>query len=164
MSTNETRATILDCLQRIASEVPRYRGDLATFAGSSESLDRMGPESLRADCATIARLVVDEPDDVIAWHHAALAWACQGDAWALAEVAGRFMSAVRRIRLAAKVRAHSGFRYYALAEAIIRARHTARQWAFATKLAAAVYARTEREAAEFLAAHANDYASLCDAE
>lgn len=164
MLRTETRATILDCLQRIASEVPRYRGDLATFAGSSESLDRMGPESLRADCATIARLVVDEPAEVIAWHHAALAWACQGDTWALAEVAGRFMSAVRRIRLAAKVRAHSGFRYYDLAEAIIRARYTAKQWAFAKKLAAEVDAREEREAAEFLAAHANDYASLCDAE
>ncbi len=78
------------------------------------------------------------------------------------------MSAVRRLRLARKVRAHSGARFWDLAEAIVRARYTAKQWAFAKKLAAEVDAREERaaelEAAEFMARHANDWSNLCDAE
>lgn len=167
LNETEIEAT-LESLNYLADQVPTYGGRLEDFAASMDSLDTLGPRCMRDRVVDIAKLVAHETDDVVAWHHVAISWACQGDAWAVREVAGRFMSAVRRLRLAWKVRAHSGCKFWDLAEAIVRARYTAKQWAFAKKLAAEVDAREERaaelEAAAFLAAHASDYANLCDAE
>jgi hypothetical protein len=63
--------------------------------------------------------------------------ATQGDEWAAKEVAGRFPSAVRRLRLVAEIGQHPrANKFRTLVDALVRGKYTKAQLALAQKLAA----------------------------
>lgn len=96
MTPIETKA--IEILTRIALDVPTYRGKMAEFAYSTESLDRFGVETLRLWTTDLAKLVAHEGDELVERTNVALRMACAGDEFAEKEIAGRFMSAVKRLR------------------------------------------------------------------
>ncbi|XXX79206.1 hypothetical protein WMF30_10570 [Sorangium sp. So ce134] len=130
----ETRAWEL--LTEIADDVPRYGGRLEVFASSIDWIDRAWPEALRRRAAEIAQLVGPASDELVERTWLALACACTGDAYAEREIAGRFRSGVRRLRVIAAIERHpKRDRHGALVAALERGRFTAEQWARAQRLA-----------------------------
>ena len=123
----------------IAAEVSRYGGNLATFAYSIDAVDHVGPEGLR-NCLRLMSwnvAVGNLSDNEIAQIHAALAFVCSGDEWAAEKIAGAFKRTVRRVQVLRAIGRHRrASQFYTLCEAIERGRFTAKQWAFALKLAA----------------------------
>lgn len=125
----------------IAHELTSYRGRLGDFAFSTDSLDRGHAEALRKQIAILAWNVVvgDMTDNEIAQVHAALAHVCSADEYAAKELAGRFLSSVRRVRVLRAIGQHPrANRFDSLTDAIEKGRHTKAQWAFALRLAAEV--------------------------
>jgi hypothetical protein len=81
----------------------------------------------------------DLSNNEVAQVHAALEFVCSKDDYAAKEVAGRFLSAVRRVRAIRAIMAHPrGHRFYELRCAIEKGRFTKAQWALAVKLAGEV--------------------------
>ena len=122
----------------IAYELLRFPRGLAQFAYSMDEPDRWHAEAFRNACAVLAHQCVTSgfSDNEIAQVHAALAFVCSTDEYASKEVAGRFLSAVRRVRVLRAVNRHprSG-RFETLKIALEKGRYTKAQWALALKLA-----------------------------
>ncbi len=127
----------------MAAELARYGGRLCDFAFSMDAIDRWPAEALRTQSAVLAWNVVVGAlsDQDVAAVHAAFVSACAGDEYAAKELAGRFMTGVRRVRVLRAIGQHPrGDRFSTLCEAIERGKFTAAQWALAQKLAAEVKA------------------------
>lgn len=123
----------------IGRELAQYGGKLGDFAYSIDKIDHMAPQALRAQCSILAwNLVIGKlSDEDVATVKAALKEACAGDAYAVKELAGRFMSCIKRIRVVRAIGRHPrADRFTTLCEALERGKFTAAQWAFAQKLAA----------------------------
>jgi hypothetical protein len=120
----------------LAAEIARYGGNLQTFADSPDALDRAAPAALRRQAAALAELVAGQADDVAEAAAVALDAACSGDAYARRELAGRFRSAVRRLRVAAAIERHPrAAQFVGLRSAVLRGRCTSAQWQLACALA-----------------------------
>lgn len=125
----------------IAYELTRFPQGLAGFAYSMEQLDQWQAQAFRTASAILAHNVVvgGLSDNEIAQVHAALAYVCSGDEYAAKEIAGRFLSAVRRIKVLRAIGRHPrGGKFYTLTEAIEKGRFTKAQWQLAVKLASEV--------------------------
>ena len=123
----------------IAAELAPYAGNLGGFAYSLDKLDNLAAQALRAQMALLAWGVVlgDLTENETAQVHAALAFVCSGDEYAAEEIAGRFLSMVRRIRVVRALGRHPrAERFRSLADAIGRGRFTRAQWDLAKKIAA----------------------------
>lgn len=133
---NATLETVLSSLLAIQNEIASVRPNLAAFAYSPDLLDRWVAEGVRARALGLAKLVCELSDEQVERVSVCLFWVCSGDVYATAEVAGRFMSAVRRLRLAAAIRRHPrAFNFGSLVSAIERGKYTKAQYALASKLA-----------------------------
>ena len=136
MDTTEIEASAWELLTEIAAEVPRYGGRLEAFASSIDWIDRAWPEALRRRAAEFAQLVALGSDELVERTWLALAFACAGDAYAEREIAGRFRSGVRRLRVLEALERHpKRDRHGALVRALERGRFTREQWARAQRLA-----------------------------
>ena len=98
-------ACALESLTTIARELSAYGGRLGSWAYSSERVDQWDAEAMRGRCKALALLVAHDVE-LAERTRVALTWACQGDAYAVKELAGRFRNACARVRLAAAVRRH----------------------------------------------------------
>ncbi|WP_438029072.1 hypothetical protein [Sorangium sp. So ce233] len=136
MDTTEIETRAWEVLTEIAAEVPRYGGRLEAFACSVDWIDRAWPEALRRRAAELAQLVAPAPDELVERACLALAFACAGDSYAEREIAGRFRSGVRRLRVLDALERHpKRSRHGALVRALERGRFTAEQWKLAQRLA-----------------------------
>ncbi len=125
----------------IAYKLTAYPTGLAGFAYSMDKPDQWHAEAFRSSMAILAHqcLASGFSDNEIAQVHAALAFVCSGDEYAAKEVAGRFMSLVRRLKVLGAIARHPGAsRFYTLTDAIGRGKYTKAQWALALKLASEV--------------------------
>jgi hypothetical protein len=126
-------------LTTLAALVATYRGNLAAFANSVDALDRYAPAAVRDAAKDVARAVACESAEVVAAAAAGVATACAGDEWARAEVAGRFLSAVKRLQLVTTIKRHPrAGRFSTLVSAIESGRFSKAQYKLATELAAEV--------------------------
>lgn len=140
-SVPATKESALADVADIGRELARYGGRLGDFAGSLEKIDQMEAQGLRAQCSILAWNVVlgDLSEEVITEVKDALKAVCANDPYAVKELAGRFGSGVKRIRVLIALAHHPrAARFSSLREAIERGRFTANQWALAQKLAAEV--------------------------
>lgn len=128
----------------MAYELQRYPTGLAGFAYSMETLDQWEAERFRNAAMILAHQCVTSEfsENEIAQVHAALAFVCSKDEYAAKEVAGRFLSAVRRVRVLRAIQRHprSG-RFETLKIALEKGRYTKAQWVLAVKLAGEADAR-----------------------
>jgi len=130
-------AQILEFLTDFAAELARYSGNLDAWATSFEDMDRWLAQGMRnrgkaLALATFTRDAADLERIAIAFH-----WACMGDAWATKEIAGRYLSACRRLALYTAIERHPRARKFAsLVSALRSGKFTAKQLAFAKTLAA----------------------------
>jgi hypothetical protein len=125
----------------IAYELLRFPTGLAGFAYSDEKIDQWHAEAFRNSMMILAHqcLASGFSDNEIAQVHAALAFVCSVDEYAAKEVAGRFMSLVRRLKVLSAIARHPrANRFYTLTDAIGRGKHTKAQWTLALKLASEV--------------------------
>ena len=131
-------SSLTEALKFIAQEVPRFGGNLRSFAYSTDTPDRIVPVALRERAATVAKAVAGDSVATAAVH-AILVALCAGDEWATGEVAGKFLSACRRIVLCRKIEKHPrAAKFSTLMEALWRGRFTQKQLELAQKLAAEV--------------------------
>jgi hypothetical protein len=123
----------------IGRELATYGGKLGEFAYSIDKIDHMAPQQLRAQCSILAWNVVigKLSDEDVATVTKALKEACAADAYAVKELAGRFASGVKRVKVLRAIGRHPrAARFTTLCEAIEKGRFTASQWALAQKIAA----------------------------
>ena len=138
MTTTSIHAEALDTLTTIARELAGYRGRLGEWARSAEQMDQWAAAALRERCKGLALLVAHDVE-LAERTNVALAWACQGDAYARKELAGRFGNACARVRLAAAVRRHPRAEHFrTLLSCINSGRLSMAQLELAKKLAAEV--------------------------
>lgn len=122
----------------IAHELTRFPRGLSEFAYSMDEIDKWEAQAFRTAMGILAHQCIrgELSDNEIAQVHAALAFVCSGDEYASKEVAGRFMSFVRRTKVLAAIARHPrAGKFYTLTEAIGRGRFTKAQWTLAVKLA-----------------------------
>lgn len=134
---NAATKSAADLLAEISYDVRRMGGNGAGFAYSMDAIDHTIPHVIRRDAMTLARAVAVAGDEELTVRaHVALCWACQGDDWAEKEVAGRFLSAVRRVLVLRAIAKHPrADRFYTLRSAIERGRFSKAQWQLACRLA-----------------------------
>lgn len=141
---NTTSKTLNDALVDVADiayELTRYSGKLGEFAYSPERLDQWHAEDVRGRATKIAKVVAAMSDHDVEAVHMALTFVCAVDEYAAKEIAGRFMSAVKRLRVLRAIGSHPrALRFSDLCEAIEKGRYTKAQWDLAQKLAAEVRA------------------------
>lgn len=122
----------------VAAELERYRGKLGSWAYSMERFDQIDAERFRVACTILAHQCVSSgfSQNEIAQVHAALAFVCSGDEYATKEVAGRFLSGVRRVKVLRAIGRHPRrARFETLTIALEKGRYTRAQWDLAVKLA-----------------------------
>lgn len=133
----QTLTEALAAVAHMAEELRRYPGGLGGFAYSTETLDQWHAEAFRKLGTDIARGVHGLPDAEVTQVHEAMVAVCASDEYAAKEVAGRFLGAVRRLRVLAKIARHPrAWKFGTLVRALERGRFTKAQWAFAQRLAA----------------------------
>lgn len=121
----------------IAYSLTAYPNGLSEFAFSPDLPDRWHAEAVRNAAKKIAANVAPLSDAEVAQVHAALEFVCAGDEYAAKEVAGRFLSAVRRLRVVTAIKKHPrAGKFATLVAAIERGKFTPSQWDFARTLAA----------------------------
>lgn len=99
MNDAATETKALEILTWINTELPAFKGNLQSFAYSIDTADVLWALAFRERVSDLALLVYRDVD-LACRCDLALAWACRNDKYAAAEVAGRFASAVKRIRIA----------------------------------------------------------------
>lgn len=127
-----------EAIAAIATSIRRCNPSCGAFAHSFDYADRIVAEAIRNRARKLAHELVDSgaDDETVATTHAALKAACKGDFWAEKEVAGRFLSAVERLRLCRAISHHPrARRFESLVNALARGRFTRKQLAFARRLA-----------------------------
>lgn len=135
----KTITEALAAVAHMATELRRYPHGLGTFAYSNETLDQWHAEAFRKLSTDIARGAFELPDAEVAQIHEAMVAVCACDEYAAKEVAGRFLGAVKRLRVLAKIARHPrAWKFGNLVAAIEKGRFTKEQWAFAQRLAAEV--------------------------
>jgi hypothetical protein len=131
-----TEAQAMEILTYIAGEVPRYGGNLWSFANSIDRLDQWAASGLRARMGTLCELVYRDAE-LLERTHVALCFACMGDDYAEKEVAGRFLSLARRITMIDAIKRHPRANYFwNLIDALQRGKFSKEQLGLARKLAA----------------------------
>lgn len=119
----------------IAKEIAAYRGNLSSFAYSSDKVDQYIAEGLRSQCKALAMLVAHDVE-VAERTAVALAEACKDDAYAVKELAGRHRSMCARICLTVAIRKHPRAAHFdALIRAIESGKFSKAQLVLARKLA-----------------------------
>lgn len=123
----------------IGKDIAGYGGRMDAFAFSPDAIDKFGPEATRRRATELAKAIATWSDAEVEVVAASLDAACTADPYATKEIAGRFRSAVKRVRLVAKVERHPRAAHFrSLVDAVSRGRFTQPQWDLAVKLASEV--------------------------